>query len=759
MIGCEVDQPHPQAGRPGASAPGPTSFLPSADVLLDRVEDAIVVLDRGLDLVYANAAAVRDLPALSAVHDGGGHVDALSLIHPDDLEAVAQQLADLMARPGGTSTIRGRVVADEGYRPVEVVLTNDLDRDGVHGLIACFRDLRPEVALAQSLAEQQALREQLVEREQMLAWMLRIQTAVSGRQVLEAVLDLVIEAASELVGARVTAIRLADPTDPARLSLVAVRGIEPSATVGLRNTPAVEGVSGAAYLSGAPVVRNDYAAFTTRHPGPVRNGVVAAVAVPIHVDGAVVGALSAGSLEPRLFDDHDVGILTALADHAGAALRDAKSVETLRVALTDVLTGLANRRLLLDRLGQSLDRARRQHSTLAVLFIDLDGFKSINDGRGHQIGDRLLAEVARRIEHCIRSIDIAARWGGDEFVVVLEGAAEPEALDVSHRILAAISEAYVEGDVTLYLSATVGVCVADSSMRDPDLLVRRADIAMYRGKSHGRARVEVFSAPMEDAVVERTQLEVELLQAVRGGAIDVAYQPMIDLSTMQVTGVEALARWTSPSRGPIAPDQFIRIAEALGVVHELDRVVLRTASAAIAAMPGTLSLSVNIAAQHFDRPGFVSEVVDVLDTTGLASERLVIEVTESAAMHDPALTAAVLERLRSAGVRIAIDDFGTGYSSLSYLQRFLVDTIKVDRSFVAKLDDDREHKLAAAVVSLAHVLDLDVVAEGVETQDQLDALKGLGADGGQGFLLARPMSLDALRAWLQERPSSVAIRP
>jgi EAL domain-containing protein (putative c-di-GMP-specific phosphodiesterase class I) len=274
---------------------------------------------------------------------------------------------------------------------------------------------------------------------------------------------------------------------------------------------------------------------------------------------------------------------------------------------------------------------------------------------------------------------------------------------------------------------------------------------MYRGKSLGRARVEVFADHMETAVVEQTELETELLQAIRTREIDVAFQPVIDLPTGEVMGLEALARWTSPTRGVVEPELFVRLVESIGVVHALDGIVLRLAAEAMAQVPASVLLGVNVSARQFDQPGVVQHILATLADAGMSPDRLVVEVTETGAMRDPSQTAGVLERLRAEGIRVAIDDFGTGYSSLSYLQHFPVDSIKIDRSFVTGLDDERQRRIAGAVIALAHALDLRVVVEGIETPEQLAVLRELGADRGQGFHLGRPMAIDELLIWLSRQ--------
>ncbi|MFN8020825.1 MAG: bifunctional diguanylate cyclase/phosphodiesterase [Acidimicrobiales bacterium] len=424
---------------------------------------------------------------------------------------------------------------------------------------------------------------------------------------------------------------------------------------------------------------------------------------------------------------------------------DAQMELALSAAMTDSLTGLPNRRLLVDRLGQSIERSRRTGQQVALMFVDLDGFKAINDGRGHEAGDRVLIEVARRIRAEIRGIDTAARLGGDEFVVVLEEADRRVADDVAERLLDSLARDFDLDDRAYALSATVGVAIHDGTDRHattPEELVRRADIAMYSGKADGRNRVVFFEDWMGRAAEARAELEAELRRAVGDGTLQVAYQPVFRTADRGLHGFEALARWVSPTQGMVPPAEFIPLAARLGMARRLDLCVLEQACAAMVALgPAghSLELTVNLAPQHIDDPDLVDGIVDVLHRTQMPPRRLLLEITETDALRDPDGAVERLQALRALGARLAIDDFGTGYSSMTYLDRFPIDVVKIDRSFIAAIDRSRRaRRLTESVVDLAHSLGLEVVAEGVETAEQAEVVTLVGADLVQGFHYRRP---------------------
>ncbi|MEI4273557.1 bifunctional diguanylate cyclase/phosphodiesterase [Klenkia sp. LSe6-5] len=414
-------------------------------------------------------------------------------------------------------------------------------------------------------------------------------------------------------------------------------------------------------------------------------------------------------------------------------------------ARTDPLTGLGNRR----RLAEATARVLGTGTPVSVLFVDLDGFKAVNDSRGHVVGDALLVEVAARLRAGVRADDLVVRVGGDEFAVLVPGPVE-RAVEVARRLQSAVRYPVQLTGRPATVTASVGVASTSSAARrDADLLLRNADLAMYQAKATGRDKVVTFVPGMAQAASDRASLAEDLTVALAAGdQLHVHYQPVVTLPGGDVHGYEALVRWQHPTRGPVAPLQFVPIAEQTGTVVALGAWVLRRATrdaaAGLAGQPGPSRVAVNVSAVQLADAGFVQSVRDALADSGLPARRLVLEVTESLLADDLDTASARLQELRDLGVRIAIDDFGTGYSSLSYLRRLPVDVVKVDRSFVADLArGGAATTLVASVVELARSLALDVVAEGVETPEQLATLVELGCTYAQGYLLGRPAPLPA----------------
>jgi diguanylate cyclase (GGDEF)-like protein len=432
--------------------------------------------------------------------------------------------------------------------------------------------------------------------------------------------------------------------------------------------------------------------------------------------------------------------------------------ELVFMATHDSLTGLPNRTLALDRADQLLARARRDNLPCGALFIDLDGFKAINDSLGHRVGDELLRAVAARLGSTIREADALGRLGGDEFVILVEGvalAAGPEL--VAERILDALSQPFAlprahSGRVTI--TASVGIAVGDrSSAAD---LLRDADIAMYRAKLEGKNRYAVYEAGMQDAVHSRMELEMDVRDAVAKQEFHIAYQPMFDLDGLTPVRMEALLRWRRASGEPIGPDKFVPILEQSGLINEVGRQVLRDTclQCAVWGQDGfEIGVAVNVSAVQLETDRFVQDVADALFESGISPSALTIEITETALMRDADETAKRLRAIKELGVRLSIDDFGTGYSSLAYLQRFPVDELKIDRSFVSQLAGGADDEaLIRTFVQLGKSLAIETIAEGIEDQGQLEQLRAEHCDVGQGFLFAKPLSAadcdEFLRSWM-----------
>jgi diguanylate cyclase (GGDEF)-like protein len=436
---------------------------------------------------------------------------------------------------------------------------------------------------------------------------------------------------------------------------------------------------------------------------------------------------------------------------AERALRE-QSERQAREALHDSLTGLPNRGLFLERLHERLAEPRSDRLA-ALLFIDMDGFKVVNDSLGHHAGDRLLVAVAGRLLDCVPPGASASRLGGDEFAVLLDVATTAEAVAVADRILRAMEAPFSLLGREVVVTASIGIA-ADATGEPTDLL-RSADVAMYRSKADGRGRSSVFEPAMHDHLMRRVQMEADLRRAVTGGELRLVFQPIVECASGRVSGVEALVRWQHPTLGTIPPLDFIPLAEETGLIVPLGTWVLEEACRQLRHLehrhPAACDLvvNVNVSARQFKQPDLVEVVTGALEAAGIGPGQLVLEITETVFLESTAQTASNLTRLRELGIELAVDDFGTGYSSLGYLQRMPVDVLKIDKSFVDGIATGGG-PLVRAVVNLGHSLGLEATAEGVETVEQFELLRALGCDRAQGYLLAKPLAFDDLVAFLDD---------
>jgi diguanylate cyclase (GGDEF)-like protein len=512
----------------------------------------------------------------------------------------------------------------------------------------------------------------------------------------------------------------------------------------------------------APVVIEDLPSDTQLRARPLRaHGVVSGATVGVGDGQAAFGLLGAYTRTRRSFTDHDLDFLRAVAHVIAAADERRRTEERLRhTALTDALTGLPNRTLLLDRLALALRHGVRTGAAVALFCLDLDNFKVVNDSLGHRAGDELLRAVGERLREALRPGDTVARFGGDEFAVLCEAVAdEVEATRIADRIVAALEPAFAIEGAPRIARASIGlVLAAPGGGRAPEDLLADADAAMYRAKERGRGRWELFDEALRARLTARLRIEEDLRHALEHAPsqLAVAYQPIFRLADRGLRAVEALVRWHHPIRGLVPPGDFIGVAEESGLVVALGEHVLRTACRQVAewrrsAPALDLRLTVNVSARQIAEPGIADVVADALAESGLPATALGLEITEGLLLEDSTSTSQTLQALRARGVVLVLDDFGTGYSSLGYLLRHPLDALKVDRSFVAALGEDGngDGAIVEAIVGMARALGMPTIPEGVETEAQLARLRSMGCDFAQGFHLARPLPPEGIAALLR----------
>jgi diguanylate cyclase (GGDEF)-like protein len=592
----------------------------------------------------------------------------------------------------------------------------------------------------------------MLRRQTLLERLSRIQRSIVHRAALQDVLDGIVAGASELLGDEVSALRLVEPHNPSQMVLAAASGVPGDMLEMLRRGPVGEGVGGCAISENRLVVEESYADWESGLHAYRERGLQAAMSAPVHENGQPVGSLTVASFRPgRHYSQTEQDVLSAFAEHASLALTDARNFEdAMHQAFHDSLTGLPNRALFLDRLELAHARAHRSGSPIAVLFMDLDSFKNVNDSLGHAAGDELLVLVAGRLRRWLRPSDTAARFGGDEFAILLEdldttGAAEL----VAQRVLDSLREPFAIQGQEVLVGASIGI--ASSAHPGSDDLLRNADLAMYRAKGLGKGRFQMFEPGMHVAVLERLELEVDLQRALERDEMYVHYQPIIELATARIVGLEALARWRHPVRGMIQPNDFIPLAEETGQIHRLGEWVLAQAvrdaqrwNAGVRA-DDPVRVGVNLSARQLQEPTLVGQIAALLADSGLAAEQLVLEITETVLMQDLEGTVGKLRDLKRLGVALSVDDFGTGYSSLQYLRRFPLDSLKIAKSFVDGVGGpSQDAAVARAIIELGTSFQLRVVAEGIERQDQHARLMELGCTHGQGFLYSRPVPADQI---------------
>ena len=478
--------------------------------------------------------------------------------------------------------------------------------------------------------------------------------------------------------------------------------------------------------------------------------------LPIFWQGNICALLTVGSKTDLNSEDNDWGEIRDLSNRIGIAISAQKREEQLLIqAHHDQLTGLPNRILLDDRLQQAIEHSQRTQLPTWVVFLDLDRFKYINDSMGHHLGDQVLIEVAKRLQNAVRDIDTVARFGGDEFIIVLQGHAdEALVMGVLQRIIETIAQPLVINQLELNMTCSVGVSVYPNDGETVGTLIQHADIAMYRAKELGKNNFQFFTEALNKKVADRIYMENLLRHALAKNELVLHYQPKVNLQTMQVVGMEALIRWESHELGFVSPVNFIHLAEETGLILPIGEWVIKTACAQAVAWEkagyGNLLMSVNLSARQFGQANLLDSIKNILADTGLEAKYLELELTESMVMTELATSLKILHEIKALGIKISVDDFGTGYSSLSYLKQLPLDTLKIDKSFT---DDIVHHTdrapIVQTVISLAKNLNLKIVAEGVESQEQVLYLQAHGCDEIQGYFFSRPKVAKDIEPLLQ----------
>jgi diguanylate cyclase (GGDEF)-like protein/PAS domain S-box-containing protein len=677
--------------------------------LVENGSDLVTLVDATGVVTFASPACehLLGVPETALL---GGH--PFALVHPDD-NYLAGSLLDAVwssSREGESIEARFRH-ADGTWRWFEVVADNLLDEPEVAGVVVHFRDITDRMSAQLALEE----------------------SATRFRSLVQHASDVVVV--------------LGDQGE--------ITYVSPSVTRVLGYLPdEIEGTGGALLihdedLATLPVDwQKSFPPFTREVRVRRRNG-----------DWAVV-EFTASDLR------REPGVGGVVLNGRDVTDRKTLEAELRRLALHDGLTGLPNRTLFMDRVEQSLARdTSRESSQVAVLFVDLDDFKTVNDGLGHVAGDALLCAVAGRLQRCLRGQDTAARLGGDEFGVLLDGITADAAVEVAQRIGASFADPFAIDGRQLHITATVGVVVPHGEGISTEVLVRRADVAMYLAKTRGKNRVQVYESGMEELFRERLELKGDLAAALEQEQFRVVYQPIVSLADGSLEGFEALVRWQHPDRGVVPPNVFVPIAEETGDIVALGQWVLTTACDQLAQWQAAYGIrprmSVNLSIRQLEHPGLLGQVRAALASSGVDGGDLTLEITESVLAADVELVKGQLTELRALGVKIAIDDFGTGYSSFGYLNQFPVDVLKIDRTFVMDLDSATSEQagIVTAIIGMASSRGLRTVAEGIEETVQADVLRELGCDTGQGYLYSRPQApadlVDTLVAASPKRPHAV----
>jgi len=683
-----------------------------------------------------------------------------------------------LAREDGTRSGASFPLLENGGRAVGVLLFLSREEGAFSDdLVQLLGRLAENVSFALDnfdRAEEKAKTEEQKERlTRMFAALSATNEAIMRAKSRTQLFEMVCEAAANGGKFTSTTISLANP-DSDFLDIAAVAGPTAETTRNVKVSisaarPEGHGLSGTAFRSGQARISNDYLAdqqASAFHAIIRSDGAKSGAAFPLRIHGQTVGVMLFLSAEQDTFTTEFVELLQRLADNVSFALEnfdraDEKTRADARIeylASHDSLTSLPNRETFNGLLHYAIEAARRHQRRFAVLFIDLDRFKVINDSLGHEAGDMLLVEIANRLRHTLRSSDVVARLGGDEFVVILEEAAETHDVErITRDLLSVLSEPLQLSGHECHTTASIGIAMYPSDGADVQTLTKNADMAMYLAKEDGKNGFRFFTKEIKTQSIERLTLESALRRALDRDQFALHYQPKVDMTTGLITGVEALLRWTHPDLGVLPPAQFIPLAEETGLIVPIGRWVLREACAQNMAWQRRglrpVSMAVNLSPRQFLDEDLLQDIDEALAASGMPPVLLQLEVTESMVMRNVSRAVKVLDAIQSRGIRLAIDDFGTGYSSMSLMKQFPIDTIKIDRSFVRDLPDDSEDKaITQAIISMGKALGMTIVAEGVETAEQETFLRDHACDEMQGFLFSKPVPSQQLAELLRSAP-------
>lgn len=630
-------------------------------------------------------------------------------------------------------------------------------------LLFCFYALEKEIQLGRltdHLIAERVLTASLTHRIREVQSLLETGKALNLDLNLEEVVSTILRCARELLDGHDCSMQLSYGEDELRTVNVAGESGAEGARIRIG-----EGIAGRVAATLEPVLING----SIEHPGkrnPTPSPPTSAMSVPLVHRNALLGVLNINARAGRVYTEHDLRAFGVFGEQAATAIANAQLYEAQRLtasqtsyqALHDALTGLPNRTLFLDRVEHALSRRRDRGQRVALLFVDLDDFKRINDSLGHSAGDSVIAAFAERLRAGTRAADTVARFGGDEFAVLVDGVPDAtEARRTADRIFAELRRPISVDGRDVRIGASIGIAIeAQPGEGEASELLRGADTALHVAKAQGKNKITLFEPSMHTEILQRFDLETDLERALEQGEFLVFFQPIVELASRQLVGAEALVRWDHPARGLLPAATWLPLAEQLGHLPAIDAFVLAESCRIVSpwlADDRPFALNVNLSPARLQGPSIADEVTEVLDRTELAPDRLVFEITESAILRDADAAARRLASLRALGVRLALDDFGTGYSSLNHLRRFPVDTVKIDRAFVEELSNEPSTNghgrgLVEAILRLGHGLNLDVIAEGIETEDQAHSLVELGCELGQGYLLGRPAPPAELRQLL-----------